>query len=478
MKKNILNTFLVLGILLGFASCKNAMDEHVEITNMDNTVNLTEKISTQGNLSRFAEFLKSTGYDQVLASSQSYTVWAPTNDALASLDVAITGDLVKLKDFVANHISLTSIPASKGSTDTIKVNLQNGKFATVVGASFEEAGIVGGAAFVKNGALFVIDKAVETKKNIWDYMVASTDAPIQTNFIGSLTGLVIDTAKATVIGYNSNGTPIFAPNPPLVSRNLYWNSVADLRAENTQFTFFMLQDAAFNAEAAKLAPYYSFNNQFGLAKDLVVRGLYTIDKLPDTLVSTRGVKIPIDKSKIVKSYRASNGMVYVVNALPFRLKDKVPVFKIEGERPFAFRSDRSGNTQYRTKLDDKGVLYKDIEVYGHGISEYFVEYRYNQLPTVKYKVYARVISGAAGDPQGATGFTQRYFIFNTTTLVYTLFATQVVAPLNYTEVYLGDYTPEQFGTLQLRLISAANTSTTSGVNTLILDYLKFEPILP
>ncbi|MEJ5995710.1 fasciclin domain-containing protein [Pedobacter sp. Du54] len=475
MKHNIKNTLLILGVLIGLGSCKNVLNEHVQITNADNSINLTEKIGAETNISLFNDFIKRTGFDQILASSQSYTVWAPTNTALASLDASITSDPVKLKDFVANHIALTSYVASKGITDTIKVNLLNGKIATVVGPTYEEAGIVGSGKFVKNGALYVIDKPVPTKLNVWSYMTSSTDAPLQSSFVSNLSAQVIDTANATIIGYNTLGNPIFAPNPPMVSRNIYWSAVADLRAENQQFTFFMLQDNAYTAEVDKVTPYFSTASEYTVVRDLAVRGIYTLDKLPDTLLSTRGVKIPINKSAIVKSYKASNGIVYVVSALPFALKDKVPVFKIEGENPFAFRADRTGNTFYRTKLDDNGVLYKDIEVYNHAVAEYYIEYRYNQLPQTKYRVYARAISAGPGDSQVAN-FTQRYFFYNPITLVYSLFATQVVTPLNYAEVYLGEYTPEQFGPLQLRL-TAAN-STAVNVNTLILDYLRFEPILP
>lgn len=475
MKKHTLNTLLTIGVLIGLGSCKNAMEEHLVITNADNTINLAEKMSSESNLTLFNEYVKRTGYDQILASSQSYTVWAPTNTALASLDASITSDPVKLKDFVANHIALTTYAASKAITDTIKANLLNGKIALIAGPNFEEAAIVGSGKFVKNGALYVIDKPVPTKLNVWDYLLSSTDAPLQTKFVSTLTAQVIDTAKATIIGYNTLGNPIFAPNPPMVPRNIYWSAVADLRAENQQFTYFMLQDGGYNAEINKLTTYYSTESEYAVVRDLAVKGIYTLDKLPDTLLSTRGVKIPINKSTIVKSYKASNGIVHVVSALPFALKDKVPVFKIEGENPFSFRSDRSGNTRYRTKLDDKGVLYKDIQVYDHAVAEYFIEYRYTQLPQVKYKVYARATSAGPGDSQVAT-FTQRYFIYNPTTLAYTLFATHVVTPLNYAEVYLGEYTPQQFGTLQLRL-TAAN-STAVNVSTLILDYLRFEPILP
>lgn len=475
MKKYIQNSLLMLTVIFGLSGCKNVMDEHVEVVNVDNTVDLVQKIAAQPNLSKFSEYVKSTGYDQLLSSSQNYTVWAPTNEALATLDASITGDAAKLKDFVANHIALTTIAASKSPTDTARVSLVNKKYATIIGDKFEEATIVGAGKFVKNGALYILDKPVPTKLNVWDYMLTSTDAPLQTNYISNISTMVIDSANATIIGYNSLGRPIFAPNPPMVSRNAYWSTVADLRTESQQYTFFMLQDPAYTSEANRLTPYFSFNDKFSLVRDFTVRGLYTQDKLPDTLLSTRGVKIPISKASIVKSYRASNGIVYVMSALPFRLKDKVPVFKIEGETPNAFRTDKTGNTLYRLKLDNNGLAYKDIEVYNHAFAEFYVEYFRTAVPLVKYKVYARAISGGIGDSQVAN-FTQRYFIQNPTTLAYDLFATQIVTPLNYNEVYLGDFTPQQFGSLSLRL-TAAN-STAVNVNTLILDYLRFEPILP
>lgn len=480
MKINILNTLLLLSALIWLNGCKNVMEEHTEIVNVDNTIDVFQKVAAQPNLSKFSDYLKSTGYDKLLASSQNYTVWAPTNDALAALDAAIATDPARLKDFVANHIALTTIAAPKSASDTLRVQLINKKFASLTGGTFEEAAVTGNGQFVKNGAVYIIDKAIPTKLNVWEYLLASTDAPLQTNYISNITTMVIDSANASIIGYNNLGSPIFAPNPPMVSRNLYWSFVADLRAEEKQYTFFMLQDAAFNSETAKLSSYFFTSDKLGLVADFTVSGVYAADKLPDTLISTRGTKIPISRAAVVKSYRASNGIVHVMSALPFRLKDKIPGFKIEGENPSGFRLDRTGNTLYRTKLDNLGIQYKDIEIYNHGVSDYFIRYLRGAIPVVKYKVYARAISGAAGDSQVAN-FTQRYQIYNPltstpTTPVYDLFATQTVTPLNYNEVLLGEYTPKTYSLLDLRLTSA--TSSAVNVNTLILDYLRFEPILP
>ncbi|WP_443938985.1 fasciclin domain-containing protein [Pedobacter sp. MW01-1-1] len=478
IKKHILYIAL-LGISTFLFSCKDTWQDHIEVTNVDNDTNLAQKIAAQSNLSVFNGYLQSTGYAKMLENSQNYTVWAPSNAALANLDQAIVNDPAKLKDFVGNHIASTTIAISTKPNDTLRVQLLNNKYATIIGSKFEEGTITSGSGqFVKNGVLHVLDQAVPTKLNVWDFMLTSTDAPLQTNYIKNLSIEVIDSANATIIGYNASGAPIFAPNPPKVTRNTYWVNVADLRNESNQYTFFMLQDPAFTAESNKLTSYYpsvdpNFNASFYMTKDLTVKGVYTVNQLPDTLISVKGVKIPMNKATVVKSYRASNGIVHVVNALPFRLKDKVPVFKFEGELPLGFTASRT--VLYRNKLDNLGIPFKDIEIYNHATSELGIYYFKSYTPVVKYKVYARAISGLPGDSQVAN-FTQRYFFLNSTTALYNLTFTQTVVPLTYTETYLGEYTQTMFGPLMVRLTSAASTS--KDVNTLILDYLRFEPVLP
>ncbi|MBB6238271.1 putative surface protein with fasciclin (FAS1) repeats [Pedobacter sp. AK013] len=467
----------LLSICTVLYSCKDNLELHNELTNVDNSLDLAQKLDAQANVSIFNGYVKTTGYDKVLAGAQNYTVWAPTNQALANLDAAIVSDPAKLKDFVANHIALSTYPLNKIG-DTTRLKLLNNKFGVFTSTKFEEGSVTDAGQFVKNGVLYTVDQAVPTKQNIWDYMLSSTDGALQKNYINNLSITVIDTANATIIGYNNLGNPIFAPNPPMVSRNTYWVNVADLRDESQQYTYFILQDAAFTAESSKLSTYYpsinpNLNASFFLVKDLTVKGVYPVEKLPDTLISLKGVKVPINKANIIRSYRASNGMVHVVNALPFRLKDKVPEFKIEGEKPQSFSAART--ILYRTKLDNLGKTFNDIEVYDHKYAEFGVFYIKANLPVVKYKVYARAISGLPGDPQVAA-FTQRYFFFNPTTASYTLFYTHLVNPLTYNEVYLGEYTPTDFGNFLVRLTAANSTSV--NVSTLILDYLRFEPVLP
>jgi hypothetical protein len=55
----------------------------------------------------------------------------------------------------------------------------------------------------------------------------------------------------------------------------------------------------------------------------------------------------------------------------------------------------------------------------------------------------------------------------------TNFATISIAPRIYSETYLGDYIQTTYGTLDMFL--TAGNSTTTGANTLTLDYIKLVP---
>lgn len=96
-----------LFFVMVFSQCSKKWDEHNAITDNALNDNLAEAISNTPNLSKFSDLLVKSGYDKVISSSKTYTVWAPTDQALQSLDPSITTDSVKLKMLLL-IISLTS----------------------------------------------------------------------------------------------------------------------------------------------------------------------------------------------------------------------------------------------------------------------------------------------------------------------------------------------------------------------------------
>jgi len=474
--KSIFNLYALLLTIILLGGCKDSWEEHLASSPGTGTSTLLEKIAAKPSLSRFYEYLKKSGLDSSLASSKTYTVWAPDNqaiEALLSVSPEYLSDPATIKSFVAYHIATLAHPLLKGQP-ALRVLTLTGLSVTTDAAHYEEAGIREGNELAKNGILNILDVALKVKTSVFEAAIGLA--------AGKQQGLAMSAMDTT--GVDANGIPT-------IKRSAGWASlVTRMSAPDSLYTYFILNDAAYSSELTKISPYYrsaktrpdsteSALTKIAMLENSLVRGLYTPDQLPDTLRSVGGVKMTVKKSAIVSSYKANNGMVYVVNELPIALKDRVREFKIEGEQTVGTsfsRTDRDGNTYYRTKVDSLGIKFNDIEVYDQRVPDFYVQYQKAPVLTATYNVYARAVSNTIGDLQ-TVAFTQRYGVPNPLVPIVTqIVFTHVVAPMRYSEVYLGQYTVTQHGTITWRLISAV--SNTANVNTLILDYLRFVPVLP
>jgi hypothetical protein len=497
LKKMYLKTTLlwVFFFALCLAGCKK-WDDHNKIGNQDLSKTLLDEISGRSNLGKFYEYLKKTGLDKELSSSKTYTVWAPVNDALQSLDPAIIADSAKLRQFVANHISYQTY-FTRNAQPAVRVPMLNGKRVTFSATKFDEANITTADIYVSNGVLQVIDNVAPVYPNAWELVNSTKTLFQQSAYILSLTRKVFDPANAIIDSINpQTGQPIYRPGTDSVLRNRYDTEVYDLQNEGKQYTYFILNDAAFNTEIIKLNPYFKTGTtdstknlaSFAVAKDLTVEGLYTIAQLPAVLISKSGVKIPIDKNKIVETRKMSNGIAYVISGINFDVKDKIPTAIVQGENPRGFfdangvavipRQNNVSAIFIRSRFNPlTNLTFTDMFAYNHGISALSVQYRAQNLPSVKYKVYwvapndTLYVNGAivpvVYNQRLAMGVRGTNFLPSATG--------QAVAINNYSEVYLGDWIQSSYGTLDMFLTAAASTSNT--VNRLNLDYIKLVPDL-
>ncbi|WP_069658982.1 fasciclin domain-containing protein [Arcticibacter eurypsychrophilus] len=480
--KNIAYSVLFLTCLFTLQGCKDQWDDHNGLTNEANKLTLTEQIATDPTLSKFYEYLVSTGYDKVLESSQTFTVWAPSNTALEALNTAEPGYLtnaINLKSFIGNHIVKMMYPISKAG-DTLRVQTLNGKYINMINDKFENILITKADQYTKNGVLHVVGQAVPVKVRIWTILNALTGYS-QIAAMKSLDTVVLGAAGDTIANKMSPTWLLYS---------------AALNTENRQYTYFVLNNSAFATEISKIMPYYQstsispdstteYLTKLSMLKDVMVSGIYTVENLVDTpLIAVSGVRIPIKKANIIASIPASNGIVHIVNALPYPLNYKIKDIVIQGELPSSFRNtEKRSVTYYRTKADTLGKKYQDIEIYAHVTSEYYIDYKGRGLNSVTYKVFGRAVFGLPGDSQ-ITGFTQRVAFADVATGLYSLNYTGALpfvvghrtGKTRFDEYELGTYTKTKFGTINFRLISAAVTTT--GINTLMLDYIRLEPVLP
>jgi uncharacterized surface protein with fasciclin (FAS1) repeats len=464
-----------MSLLLVIAGCNKKWEDHNAITDTTVANNLFQNISKYDNLSKFSEYLVKTGYDKVIASSKNYTVWAPTNAALATLDAAIVADSNKLKRFVGNHISNQSYFAGIPSQ---RVQMLNGKYNAVGNFQFDSAIIRMPNLYAANGVFHIVDKFVLPLDNCWELMKNGNDAPLMKSYFLSQDYNFFDASVAKQTGVNSMGDPVYDTLTGLVKKNKFLEAVMDVSDESNQYTMFLLNDASFTTEYNKLTPWFKTGttdstnklSSFWLTKDLVFKGAYAAAQLPDTLVSIAGVKVPTIKGNIVASYKTSNGWVHVMNKVDFNLTYKFPPIIIQGENPTGFAAARTANTFYRVRNNPvTGLNFNDILMQNYNYANYWIYYQVKNVSSMRYNAFWVAVN----DVQSTPLWSQRLAIDSTTNTANLPAVT--VAYLNYAEVPLGQITVTNYRNLNLFVMGPTTASSSGGVNSISLDYIKLVP---
>jgi Fasciclin domain len=472
----------ILGIallLFAFATAGcNKWKDHTEITQQDLTNNLLQAVSANPDLSKFREYIGKAGLDSVFQATKTFTVWAPTNAAIQTLDPAIVNDVAKLKTFILNHIS-NQLYFTKDVVVPQRIAMLSGKYNNFSTVKFDEAPLATTDKYVANGVLHTINGMAPALQNIWEFVNATTAQYAQHAYIVSLNYNGFDPSKAIIDSISVlTGLPVYRPGTGVVQRNYFNDRVYDLKREDKQYTYFVMQDANFVLEADSLKNYFATTSttatdsltRWNVVKDLAFDAYYAnILAAPPVLISKSGVSVPVSSVFVTDVKRLSNGYVYVMSRVDVPTKNKFLPITIQGESPSGFLSDKTGNTNYRVRFSPAtGLTFNDIMISGHAVTTYYSFYRTNDVPSVKYQVYAL----GTNDFQ-AGAFSQTIVAWHTGLAAAQGSLTHAV-PLStaagaYNEIYLGDITNTRFGTIDWRLTSTAT-------NPLVLDYLRLVPV--
>ncbi|WP_207427000.1 fasciclin domain-containing protein [Pedobacter sp. SYSU D00535] len=485
LQKKIPFLFLALTVFSLF-SCKDKWEEHVALSNPVLAEDLMKQINANPDLTTFAELVVKAGLDDTLAASKSFTVWAPSNDALKDLDAGIVNDDVKLKAFVRSHIANQAY-FTTASSPSVNVKNLNGKNFVFTASTVDDIGIAKANQLVGNGVLHVIGQPLQVRENAWEFINNASVSTVQKAFFKRLAFKIFNSSLAVVEGYAPNGDPIYKPGTGIVSVNQFFSRVANIGNEDEEFTYVVLTDDAFNAEKAKLSKYFEVSTadstdsitSWHVAKDLVFRGKYLNGNFPDSIYSADSVKIHLEKSAIVSTHKVSNGVVYVMNKIDYRLDHKFKPIKIEGElngstSTIQMNMQTPKNLEIRTRTNQlTKKVYRHLFVNGHGVNNFWIKYPITINKNIKYKV----VWVAVNDFQ--TGTFNMQLAFKTPTPIT---FTKLVELNNYNEVVLGEYQADRYyyfsgsHAVGTRGFPLDVFLTSSGTNPLTLDYIKLVPV--
>ncbi len=334
LRINKIYPLITLILLFVFAiSCDDEMDKHYD-QNADVSVsNLMEQIDQRPELSTYASMLRATGMDAVLTQAQSYTVWAPTNDVLGSVDMT---DMDALKNAVSNYIA-RHIQNAVGSMDTVFYMI-NQKYITVKGKS--GAYFFGGESLLQanipasNGVLHIVGGQVPFLQNIWQYMTNPGFDSIRT-YLYSFDEIGMDITRSKAVDIDTTGMIVYDTVFTNTNTMLYTANglgIGALNREDSLYTMVMPTNEAWKEAYNTIKSYYKSNNlligdsiqnantKYAIVRDLVYRGALNNPSMSpvDSLVSTRNSVFYAPGSHFNGTKKTlSNGLIYITNQLTY-----------------------------------------------------------------------------------------------------------------------------------------------------------------
>lgn len=319
LRKHIITLVLPAVAALLLLSCSDKWDDHYDGNGSVPSRNLLQAIGEESDLSLFYRLLTLTGTDSLLTTHQTYTVWAPVNDALSSVD---WNDKAQLMRIAYNHIGRYSHPTSTGSDHTIY--MLNGKAMRYTASmEFDGVKILEGDLLAQNGVLHKVQSMLPYKYNFMEYLSTHDEYSHIYGFIKSFSCKKYDASLST--NYDS----VFVDYNRLLQDATY--GIGAIGEEDSVYTMILPDNTAWDAAYARISPCFKFYSKdtayadsvqrvqtsLAILSGLTFKGRVGREALPDSLVTVTSnvIRRPAAYLQGYTAVDASNGLLYTANGV-------------------------------------------------------------------------------------------------------------------------------------------------------------------
>jgi hypothetical protein len=278
--------FMIAGIVL--TSCQeDNMDDHFGWNGNGETRNLMEVMESEPDLSQFCQVVKDKGLDSLLTSDQTFTVWAPTNEAMNGY----TENTLTVDQFLKNHISRFVYGTSDlMDTADVRVKMLNGKFQdyAVAASGYTFAGVAQTAddKAAANGLIHIVGQRIPFYLNMYEN-IKQTDNNTDSlaRFLKSFDVYTFNQGASTAVGKNSLGKLVY--DSVFVYRNNWMRHYGYIYLEDSLYTMITPTNTGWQKAYNSVSKYF---RTFGRCKSSSVSATYvptrvyaTSDTLADSL---------------------------------------------------------------------------------------------------------------------------------------------------------------------------------------------------
>ena len=235
----------------------------------NNGETLWKAISSQPELSNFARVIKACGYDAVLNGSQTFSVFAPTNDHLSSAEAdglieayqeqhaagVKNNENTTVRQFLQNHIALYKSPVSTLTNDSI--TMMNGKFELLTPSTIGNSRFISSNSLFSNGVLFTIDSQIKYFPNVFEYLGIDNETDSVYQFLNSFSRYQINETKS-VPGEIVDGQTVYLDSVMDFS-NILFSSLGELNAEDSTYWMVAPTNNEWNRMVEEYEPYFFYD---------------------------------------------------------------------------------------------------------------------------------------------------------------------------------------------------------------------------
>jgi hypothetical protein len=418
MKHNnaiLFKSILVTAGILLFAACTEKWEDHYNEDSFDiPEKTLKEYINEYPELSIFSEMLTISGYDNIIGASQSYTIWAPVNDALDGIDLTNTN---LIREIVQNHIARSRYTTS--GVESQMVRMLNGKYINFSRTgdeyTFGEKNITSLNIAATNGLFHIINGYVPYTNNLWEFIGRTQNLDSLRTYLFSQDKKIFDIENSTEIGVNDQGKAIY--DSVFIYSNAVLLNIGSMNDEDSIYTAILPDNNAWSEAYNRIEKYYNFPDDAGsslrqremsqrtLVKDMLFRNRINQPELFDSLVSTTGnaFQNPSQLFQNTTCTPLSNGLACVTGQMPYI--DTASWFKkikVEAENSYG-RVNSSSNIFLRYSYgsgfnvsDSKYILVDPTS------SSSSVEFSIPNTLSAKYNIYCVFVPSTIVDPLNIT----------------------------------------------------------------------------
>ena len=269
MIRLLTNKITVIGywilVLGATAACSDWTDHYEADSELLDTQHQTlwETISSTPNLSNFKSLLQKAGYDDVLSSTQTFTVWAPADGTYDYGKLSSLNDSRLLHEFVENHVARNNYSAS-GLVDKYLyvINEKRMHFNGNQQYAIQDVSISRPNVSTRNGMMHVLDGMIPFMANIYESL-NNNDLPIDSiaDYYHSFDERELDTYRS-VQGPIVDGKITYLDSIFTEDNDLYYYYGAYINREDSNYTMLVPNNEAWIKAKDQISQYYKYLPSF------------------------------------------------------------------------------------------------------------------------------------------------------------------------------------------------------------------------